>query len=166
MENLKTLEDLFHHQLRDIYNAETQITNALPEMMEEASDENLKQAFKDHLDETKNQVARLEKIGDRLDIDLTGVTCDAMKGLIEESKELVSKDADNNVRDAGIIADAQRIEHYEISAYGTVREYAKALDKREIADQLNQTLQEESSTDEKLNKLAIDAVNPKAKVGG
>jgi len=164
MKNLKTLEDLFHHQLRDIYNAEQQISKALPEMVEEASENNLKQAFKDHLDETKNQIARLEKIGDRLDIELTGETCDAMKGLIEESKELVSKDADDNVRDAGIIADAQRIEHYEISAYGTVREYAKALDEREIADQLNQTLQEEANADEKLNKLAMDAVNPKAKV--
>lgn len=164
MENLRTLEDLFHHQLRDIYNAEQQISQALPEMVEEASDNSLKQAFKDHLDETKNQIARLEKIGERLDIELSGETCDAMKGLIEESKELVSKDADENVRDAGIIADAQRIEHYEISAYGTVREYAKALDEKEIADQLNQTLQEESNADEKLNKLAMDAVNPRAKV--
>lgn len=163
MSKLNNLEDLFHHQLRDIYSAETQLVKALPEMVEHTNNDQLKSALEEHLEETKEQVSRLEEIGEKLDIKLTGDTCEAMKGLINEAKDFVSEDAEEHVRDAGLIADAQRIEHYEISAYGTVREYAKALGKDDVAKKLNTTLEEESSADEKLNKLAIESINKKAK---
>lgn len=164
MKNLKNLDDLLHHQLRDIYNAETQLVEAMPKMVKKANTEELKQAFSDHLEETKNHVNRLEEIGKKMDIKLKGETCKAMKGLIEEAKQFISEDAEEHVRDAGLIADAQRIEHYEISAYGTVTEYARALGKNDIASLLEETLEEEKKTDQKLNKLAKDSINVKAKV--
>lgn len=163
MGKLKNLEDLFHHQLKDIYSAETQLVKALPKMVKNSNNDKLKKAFNDHLDETKNQKKRLEKIGEILDVDLTGETCKAMKGLIEEAEEFISEDASEDVRDAGIIADAQRVEHYEISAYGTAVEYAKALDQKKVVEILKETLDEESSADEKLNKLAIASINKEAK---
>ncbi len=164
MSKLKNLEDLFHHQLKDLYSAETQLVDALPEMIKEANDKKLKEAFTDHLEETKKQVERLKDIGNDLDIKLTGETCKGMKGLISEAQSFISEDADDKVRDAGIIADAQRVEHYEISAYGTVIEYAKALGKREAARLLKETLKEEKDADKKLNALAVDSINVKAKV--
>lgn len=164
MAKLKNLEDLFHHQLRDIYNAEKQLIDALPKMVEEANDPPLKKALSEHLEETKNQAKRLEEIGQNLGVKVTGETCKAMKGLIREAKAFISEDANDRVRDAGIIADAQRIEHYEISAYGTAVEFAKALGKNDIANKLSQSLQEESNADRKLNDLAIDNINVKAKV--
>lgn len=163
MSKLNSLEDLFHHQLKDIYSAEKQLIEALPTMEEEASDDNLKQAFEDHLKETKKHKQRLDQIGKSLDVDLSGETCDAMKGLIKEAKEFISEDSTADVRDAGIIADAQRIEHYEISAYGTAVEFAKGLGEDEIADKLQKTLDEEYSADKKLNKLAVKNVNKQAK---
>lgn len=163
MSKLKNLEDLFHHQLKDIYSAEKQLINALPTMKEKASNDDLKQAFADHLEETKEQKKRLDEIAELLDLDLTGETCNAMKGLIKEAKEFISEDASKEVRDAGIIADAQRIEHYEISAYGTAVQFAKGLHKNDITKKLQKTLDEESSADEKLNKLAVDNINKQAK---
>ncbi len=164
MSTLKNLEDLFHHQLKDLYSAETQLVDALPKMVKEANDKKLKQAFSDHLEETKKHVERLKDIGKDLGIKLTGETCKGMKGLISEAQSFISEDAEDKVRDAGIIADAQRVEHYEISAYGTVIEYAKALDKREAARLLKETLKEEKDADKKLNALAIDSINVKARV--
>lgn len=164
MSKLKNLEDLFHHQLQDIYSAEKQLLDALPDMVEEASNKKLKRAFTDHLEETKDQVKRLEEIGKSLDIKLTGETCKAMKGLIGEARSFISEEAEIHVRDAGLIADAQRIEHYEISAYGTAMEYAKTLGKKDIAKKLGQSLKEESKADKKLNDLAIDTINAKANV--
>lgn len=164
MKNLKNLDDLLHHQLRDIYSAENQLAKAMPKMAKKANTEELKQAFSDHLEETKNQISRLEEIGEKLDIKVKGETCKGMKGLIEEANEFISEDAEEHVRDAGIIADAQRIEHYEISAYGTVAEYARALGKNEIVSLLEETLEEEKKTDKKLSKLAKDSINVKAKV--
>lgn len=166
MKKLTNLEDLFHHQLKDIYSAETQIVKALPEMIENANNDKLKNAFSDHLEETQEQVERLEEIGKELKIKMAGETCEAMKGLIKEAKSFISEDAEQHVRDAGIIADAQRIEHYEISAYGTVVEYARALGEISIAKKLEQSLKEESNADEKLTKLAKDRINAKAKVAG
>lgn len=163
MSQLKNLNDLFHHQLKDIYNAEQQLIKALPEMEKEANSKELKKAFSEHLDETKNQKDRLDKVADQLNIDLGGETCEAMKGLIEEAKDFVSEDAEDFVRDAGIIADAQRIEHYEISAYGTARHFASVLGHDEIADLLQETLDEESQADQLLNEIAVDNVNQKAK---
>lgn len=163
MKKLKNLEDLFHHQLQDIYSAETQLVDALPKMEKRANEDKLKKAFSDHLKETKKQIERLEDIAETLDIDIEGETCKAMKGLISEAESFMAEGAEPNVQDAGIIADAQRIEHYEISAYGTVVEYAGALGKLEAKRLLEKTLEEEEKADDKLNKLAIDSINVKAK---
>ncbi len=163
MSELNNLEDLFHHQLKDIYSAETQLIDALPEMMQKATSDTLKSAFSDHLQETKGHKRRLEEIAEELGIELTGETCNAMKGLIEEAKSFISEDATDHVRDAGIIADAQRVEHYEISAYGTVVQFAKALGKDDIADKLSATLDEENGADSKLNNIAKDNINKQAK---
>lgn len=163
MSELKDLKDLFHHQLKDIYNAEQQLISALPEMEQNARSTELKKAFSEHLEETQNHKERLDKIADQLDIDLGGETCEAMQGLVEEARSLVSEDAEDFVRDAGIIADAQRIEHYEISAYGTARHFASVLGHDDIANLLQETLDEESHADELLNEIAVDQINPKAK---
>lgn len=163
MGKLNNLEDLFHHQLKDLYSAEKQLIDALPKMKKEANNDSLKKAFESHLEETKNQKKRLDEIADMLDLDLSGETCEAMKGLIEEAEEFISEDATPEVRDAGLIADAQRVEHYEISGYGTAVRYAEALGHEEAADKLQETLDEESSADEKLNDLAVDNVNKQAK---
>lgn len=164
MSKLKNLEDLFHHQLKDIYSAEKQLIKALPEMKSEPKNQKLKDAFEQHLEETKKQKERLDQISMELNIDMSGETCEAMKGLIKEGKKFIEEDASEQVRDAGIIADAQRIEHYEISAYGTAVHLAKAVGKKKIADLLQKTLDEESKADKKLNELAVENVNKKAKV--
>lgn len=163
MGKLKNLEDLFHHQLKDIYSAEKQLINALPAMIENSSNQALQKAFEDHLEETKGHKKRLEEIGESLGIDLSGETCNAMKGLIEEAEEFISENPELDVLDAGIIADAQRVEHYEISAYGTAVTFAEALNKNDAAKKLQLTLDEESAADANLNKLAIESVNPRAK---
>ncbi|WP_234572286.1 YciE/YciF ferroxidase family protein [Rhodohalobacter sp. 614A] len=163
MGELNNLEDLFHHQLKDIYSAEKQLIKALPTMVENASNEQLQKAFEEHLEETKGHKKRLEEIGEELDLDLSGETCNAMKGLIEEAEEFISENPDLDVKDAGIIADAQRIEHYEISAYGTAVTFAEALGHNNAAKKLQQTLDEESEADATLNELAIESVNPRAK---
>ncbi len=163
MAKLKNLEDLFHHQLKDIYSAETQLADALPNMVKKSSDEKLKEAFSDHFKETKDHIKRLEQIAEKLDINPSGETCKAMKGLIKEAKDFISEDATPEVRDAGLIADAQRIEHYEISAYGTAVQFAKGLNHDDIADKLQKTLDEESSADKKLSKIAKNNINKQAK---
>ncbi|MGM0546027.1 MAG: ferritin-like domain-containing protein [Bacteroidota bacterium] len=162
--SLKNLGGLFEHQLKDIFNAEKQIKSAIPKMIKYASNKKLKQAFNDHLKETETQIERLNNIGRDLDITLTGETCKGMKGLIAEAEDFLNEDAESNVRDAGLIAEAQRIEHYEIAAYGTIIEYAKALGHREAARLLEQSLIEEREADEKLSHLAIDMINVKARV--
>ena len=127
MDTLNNLDDLFHHQLKDLYSAETQLIDALPQLRDEAASQELQEAFREHLEETQEHKQRLTDIAKTIDIELTGETCEAMKGLVKEAKSFVNEDADALVRDAGIIADAQRIEHYEISAYGTALQFAKAL---------------------------------------
>lgn len=163
MGEFNNLEDLFHHQLKDLYNAEQQLINALPTMVDNSSNEPLKEAFQEHLEETKEHKKRLEEIGESLGIDLSGETCNAMKGLIEEAEKFISENPDLDVKDAGMIADAQRIEHYEISAYGTAVTYAEALGQNDAAKKLQQTLDEESAADVTLNELAMESVNPRAK---
>lgn len=163
MGKVKSLSDLFHHQLKDIYSAETQLIKALPKMEDKATNDELKKAISEHLEETKEQKKRLDNISDSLNIDMKGETCEAMKGLIKEAESFVEETSKGDVRDAGIIADAQRIEHYEISAYGTVVHYAKALGKDEIAELLQKSLDEESNADQTLNDLAINNVNSQAK---
>ena len=160
---MKNLEELFEHQLKDLYSAEDQLTKALPKMVKNAHNSKLKKAFEDHLEETKEHKARLEEICDELDIDPKGETCKAMKGLIKEAEDFLDEVKDPGVKDAGMIAEAQRVEHYEISGYGTAVRYAKELGHDSIAKKLQKTLDEEYQADETLNDLAEDRLNRKAK---
>jgi ferritin-like metal-binding protein YciE len=163
MSNFNSLEDLFYHQLRDIYSAEKQLINALPEMAENANDSSLKDAFTDHLKETKNHKQRLDEIAEKLNIDIDNENSDAMQGLIQNAKSFISQDSSKEVKDAGMIADGQRVEHYEISAYGTLVQYAQALKQQDIADMLKQSQQEEANADQLLNDIAVENVNQQAK---
>ncbi|AIZ63387.1 hypothetical protein PK28_06195 [Hymenobacter sp. DG25B] len=159
---LKSLDDLFHEQLKDLYSAENQLLKALPKMAKEAQDSRLRQGFEKHLQETENQVSRLEKIGKMLDISLSGHTCKAMQGLVAEGQVTIDENATDEVKDAALIAAAQRVEHYEISGYGTAAHYAERLGHTDAAKLLRQTLQEEQMTDTKLNDLAKSYINAKA----
>ena len=159
---MKTLEDLFEHQLKDLYSAESQLIKALPKMAKSATDDKLKKAFEGHLEETKNQKVRLEEICKELGISPKGETCKAMEGLIKEAEDFIKEKKDDDVHNAGLIAEAQRVEHYEISGYGTAVRYAKELGHKEIAAKLKETLDEEYGADEKLNKMAEGRLNKKA----
>ena len=159
---LNTLQDLFIDELRDLYNAETQLLKALPKMAKGASSAELKQALEEHLAQTKGHVERLEQIFDGLDENPKGKTCYAMKGLVEEGSEILDEDSDGSVLDAGIIAAAQKVEHYEIASYGTVRTFAELLNQTEASKLLQETLNEEGDANKKLNDLAEDIVNPDA----
>jgi ferritin-like metal-binding protein YciE len=159
---LDNLRKLYTEELRDIYNAENQLLKALPKMASGASSDELRQAFEDHLQETEGQVKRLEEIFADLDESPKGKTCHAMKGLVEEGAEMLEEDGEESVLDAGIIAAAQKVEHYEIASYGTVRTFAELLGQKEAAKLLQQTLDEESAANEKLNELAEGVVNPEA----
>ena len=165
MTTLNNLDDLFKHQLKDLYSAETQMIQAIPNLRDEATSQQLHDAFSDHLDDSEEHKTRLTDIAKTLDFDLTGETCEAMKGLIKEAKSFIDEDAAPEVRDAGLIADAQRIEHYEISAYGTALQYAKALNHTVAIEKLQQTLDEEKDADQHLSFLAEDLINPQAKEG-
>ena len=159
---LTTLGDLFHHELKDLHSAETQLIQALPEMAKAAMNPDLKASFEEHLAQTKVHVNRLAKIAKQFNKALTGHKCKAMEGLIEESSGLISEDAEASVRDAGLIAAAQRVEHYEISGYGTARALALQMGLVNAAAILATTLQEEKETDERLTELAETAVNVQA----
>ncbi len=160
---MKNLKDLFEHQLKDLYSAESQLIKALPKMQKKANDEKLKKSIEKHLEETKEHKERIKEICEELGIKPTGEECKAMKGLIEEAEHFLEEDADEEVRDAGIIAEAQRVEHYEISGYGTVVRYAKELGHENIAKKLQKTLDEEYKADGDLNKLAENRLNKQAK---
>jgi ferritin-like metal-binding protein YciE len=162
MSKLKSLEDLFEHQLKDLYSAEKQLIEALPKMAETATDPGLKKAFETHLEETREQKKRLEQVCELVGISPGRMKCKAMEGLVEEGEEAIDEDATPEVKDAGLIAAAQRIEHYEIAGYGTAAHYAERLGKTEAAQLLAQTLKEEQLTDTKLNKLAKGYINEKA----
>jgi ferritin-like metal-binding protein YciE len=159
---LDSLNQLFVEQLRDLYDGEQQITKALPKLIEKASHEELKDALQEHLDVTREQIRRLDEIFRMLGEDASGETCKGMKGVIAEGDDVVGDAKDNNVRDAVIIASAQRVEHYEIAGYGTVRTYARLLGRQDIANLLEQTLQEEKEADQTLNEIA-ENVNVEAK---
>jgi ferritin-like metal-binding protein YciE len=163
---LNSLQDLFVEDLKDLYNAETQLIKALPKMAKAATAPELKRAFTTHLKETEVQVQRLEKIFKDLDESPKGKKCKAMEGLIEEGKELMEEDAEPEVMDAGLIGAAQKVEHYEIAGYGTVRTYAEMLGNDQAARLLQQTLDEEGMTDKKLNALAMQCINLQAAQGG
>jgi ferritin-like metal-binding protein YciE len=156
---MESLRELFIDELRDIYNAEKQILKALPKMARKATTPELKAGFNEHLEQTKGHVARLEEIFEKLEMPARGKTCAGMEGIISEGAELMGEDAEPEVMDAGLIAAAQRVEHYEIAVYGTLRTYAKMLREKEIAQLLQETLNEEGETDKKLTKLATSVVN-------
>jgi len=162
---MKTLEDLLHHELKDLYSAEKQLLKALPKMAKAATSEDLKEAIESHLEETEQQFKRLEEIFDKLDLPARGPKCKAMEGLIEEGKEILEEEMDDQVRDAAIIAAAQRVEHYEMAGYGCARTFAQHLGKNDIADILQQTLDEEKAADEKLTGIAMQHVNEEAMAG-
>lgn len=163
---LNSLNKLYLEELRDLYSAETQLVKALPKMAKGASSDELKEAFESHLEQTKEHVERLTEIFDGLQEKPAGKTCKAMKGLIEEGSEMLEQEGDESVIDAGLIAAAQRVEHYEIAAYGTVRTFANLLGEDEAAELLQQTLDEEGETDKQLSELAEGIVNEKALTDG
>ena len=156
------LEELLVDELKDIYSAENQIVKALPKMAKAASSPELKRAFERHLEETRRQVERLDQIGQTLDVKMTGKKCKGMEGLLEEGKEMIEEDLDDNAKDAGLIGAAQRVEHYEIAAYGTARTHAELLGYTKAAKLLQQTLDEEAATDKKLTQLAESIINVEA----
>ena len=161
---LESLKDLYLEQLRDLYSAETQLVDALPKMAEAATSPDLRKAFNDHLRQTSEHVRRLERIFQELQESPKGNTCEGMKGLIKEGDQMIHTRGESSVLDAGLIAAAQRVEHYEIAGYGTVRTYAELLGKSEQVSLLERTLQEEEETDERLTELAESHVNQEALV--
>ena len=158
---MDSLRDLFVEQLQDLYSAENQILKALPKMIKNAKSEQLKAGFQEHLQQTQQQVERLDQIFDSLDEEAEGKVCKGMQGLLKEGEELMGEDADDDVLDAGLISAAQHVEHYEIAGYGTVRTYAELLGEKEAVRLLQTTLEEEKATDQKLTQLA-SKINVKA----
>ena|SRR5438105_2021709 len=154
MAKLLTLEDLFLHELADLHDAEQRLTKALPEMEKNAISTTLKQALRSHLTETETHVTRLEQIFGMFGQKAKGETCEGIKGLIEEGQDLLDEDAQDPVHDAGLIASAQKVEHYEIAGYGTLRTWAVLLGRKEAAQLLEFTLDEEKQADQKLTEIA------------
>lgn len=162
MMKLDSLKTLYVEELRDLYNAENQLLKALPKMAKKATTPELKEAFQTHLEETRTHVERLDQIFDKLGKKPTGKTCKAMRGLIEEGSEMMSEDGLDSVIDAGIIGAAQKVEHYEMASYGTVRTFASLLGEDEAEDLLQETLDEEGEADKKLTEIAESMVNEEA----
>jgi ferritin-like metal-binding protein YciE len=160
--SMDSLKDLYIEQLQDLYSAENQILKALPDMEKKAQDHKLKNAFREHLKVTEEQVQRLEQIFDDLGEKPGGHHCKGMEGLIKEGQEMIKEDGDSDVIDAGLIAAAQRVEHYEIAGYGTVRTFAQRLGHNKHVDLLQRTLDEEGETDKKLTQLAEGSINKDA----
>ena len=159
----KGFSDLFELELKDLYSAETQLTKALPKMAKAATNEDLKQAFEGHLEETRGQIERLEQIFKQLKISVTRVEkCKAMEGLIEEGSDLMDEGLEPDVLDAALICAAQKVEHYEIAGYGCARTFAQQLGHEDIADILQETLDEEGNADKKLTEIAESVVNEEA----
>lgn len=157
-----TLDDLFLQQLQDVYDAEIRLVDALPKMSEAAKHQDLRAAFDQHLRETETHVRRLEEVFRELGKEPERTTCDAMKGLIKEGNAMAGAGGDGDVRDAGLIAAAQRVEHYEMASYGTLRTLARQLGHQGIADTLQHTLDEEGATDHKLTDIAEAHINVEA----
>lgn len=161
-ESLNTFDDLLTHQMQDLYDAEHQLAEALPKMADAASSSDLKNAFNTHLMETREQIKRLEQAFQQLGKPAERVTCPAMKGLIKEGQETISASGDPHVKDAALIASAQRAEHYEISAYGTVRTLLRQVGQDKVGSLLQKSLDEEGNTDKKLTRLAESHINQEA----
>ena len=162
MAAVKTMDDLFLHLLKDMYNAEKQVLKALPKMAKNTESPELKKAFETHFEETEGQVERLEQIFDIVGKRAQGKPCAAMEGLVEEGKEAMDEIEDAEVLDAALLAGAQAVEHYEISRYGTMVALANQLGLKDAAKLLQQTLEEEKKTDKLLNEIALQNVNQKA----
>ena len=162
MAKLNSLEDLFVEQLQDLYDAEHQITKALPKMAKAAASSELQQAFQMHLQQTEQQIKRLEQVFETVGQKAKAKTCEAMKGIIKEGDELINEHPMAEVLDAGLIASAQRVEHYEMAGYGSVRTWAQQLGNQQAAKLLQQTLDEEGQTDHKLTHIAEGMVNTRA----
>ncbi|MBS0243119.1 MAG: ferritin-like domain-containing protein [Proteobacteria bacterium] len=160
--DMKTMDDLFVHTLRDIYYAEKQIEKALPDMIDKATEPSLKTAFQAHLGETHDHVKRVEKVFKMHGVDAKAVKCPAIDGIIEEANEVAGEVADKRVLDAALIAAAQAVEHYEMTRYGTLVAWAKQLGRSDCADVLQKNLDEEKAADTKLNELAERGINRKA----
>jgi ferritin-like metal-binding protein YciE len=159
---MENLERLFVDELKDVYNAEKQIVAALPRMADAAQSEELRTAFRDHLKQTQGHVERLEKILDGMGEDKTGKKCEGMEGIIKEADHLLHDGLDPDVMDAALIGAAQKVEHYEIATYGTLRTFAEHLGEEEAAGLLQKTLDEEDETDRKLTDLALSGINQDA----
>jgi ferritin-like metal-binding protein YciE len=159
---IKSLRDVFIHELKDLYSAEKQLTHALPKMAKSAANEELAAGFEEHLRQTEEHVNRLETILGNLGESTRGDKCKAMEGLIEEGAKVMKEDGVPEIIDALLISAAQRVEHYEIAGYGSARTFAEHLGENEAAELLQKTLEEEAETDQKLTKLAESVVNPKA----
>lgn len=159
---LNSFDELLVEQLEDLYDAEQRITKALPKMAEAARSSTLKSAFQEHLRQTQNQVTRLEQVFQMLGKSAKSKTCEAMKGLVAEGEEVISSSGNPDVKDAALIAAAQRVEHYEIAGYGTARTFAERLGRHDAARLLQETLDEEAATDKKLSSLAEQSINPRA----
>ncbi|EOA06321.1 hypothetical protein HFRIS_003668 [Herbaspirillum frisingense GSF30] len=158
---VKTLKDLFIHSLSDVYSAEKQLTRALPRLARAATTPELRQAFEQHLEETQGQIERIDRLMENSELRLKRVKCVAMEGLVEEGREQIDEIEKGAVLDAALIGAAQKVEHYEIATYGTLCALAKQLGLDEAAKLLDETLQEEKATDQKLSKLALQQVNEK-----
>jgi ferritin-like metal-binding protein YciE len=166
MAEMESLMDLLEDELKDLYSAENQLTKALPKMAKKASSKMLKDAFTKHLKETEGHVKRLDRIGKSLGIKLTGKVCHAMKGLVEEGKEILAEKGEPSILDAALIGAAQRVEHYEMAGYGTVRAIAEHLNMGDVASLLQQTLDEEGAADKKLTQIAEEEVYGQAAAVG
>jgi ferritin-like metal-binding protein YciE len=159
---LDSMENLFLHEIKDLYNGEKQLIKALPKMAKAAASEELRHLLEEHFEETRHQVERLERIFDMLGKPARGIKCKGMEGLIEEGDDLMAEEGDAAVKDAALIGAAQRVEHYEMAVYGCARTYAEMLGMMEAAELLQATLDEEKAADEKLNQLAMSQVNIEA----
>jgi ferritin-like metal-binding protein YciE len=164
-----SLKELYVDELRDIYDAENQLVKALPEMAKAATSEELRSGFEEHLEQTKEHVRRLEQVLNDLGEKAKGKKCKGMQGLVSEGKEMIGEDFEGDVKDAALISAAQRVEHYEIAAYGTARTYAEILGEQNAVSLLEKTLEEEKETDEKLTELAeginVEAAGPESEQG-
>lgn len=158
----KTLDDLFYETLKDIYYAERKISKTLPKMARGAQNEQLKKAFLEHKEETDGQIERLQQVFELIGKRARGKTCDAIEGIVAEGEEILDEFKGTPALDAGLIAAAQAVEHYEIARYGTLKAWAEQLGMKEVAQLLGETLKEESATDEKLSKLATSTLNAAA----
>ena len=157
-----TLHDAFIDELRDTYDAERQLTKALPKLAKAATSPELREAFETHLEETQAQIERLEQVFESLEEKVRGKHCDGIAGILEEGKSIMEEEFDDSTMDACLIASAQRVEHYEMAAYGSLVAWARAMDHMEAADLLEETLDEEKAADEKLSSLAEGGINQEA----